>query len=435
MSTHALNSSSGNPVVPVELLEHIIDYLRGECQTLLNCALTHRTLYPRAKTVLYITIHIRSRKAYNAIRRLRLNKMAHSIFANTEEFVLEEHPEAWRTDPSHHFVHDMLPTFAGFPLPKLHCLVLRGFHRGLVWRDSPLTALLLTQTFSSVRTLVLHNQPFSTLLDVVRFVCALPQLQELELHATSLIMTGTSSLTATNPATGGRLRLRRFQLSGLDGLEAASVLDWLARTPTVQAPTMRVLRAAVWPRDRDSVYSSLSNILKQLGSSLTDLDVELRQHSVTIPVLTYTTGLETLSLRIVVLNLAEMPWTLTGSDCNNVILPTLTSLEAPRLRTLYFKFNLIYNLLGGQDAEAYVARLDWTPLGGVIARKRLNSLQTVVIEVFVERLCLVERRESALEVLKRIECAFESAVQQLPWQTRPVVKVIRHRERWEGGRR
>lgn len=57
-SDESLYAVPGAPVLPIELIELIIEHLRGQCGTLRNCVLAYRALYPRAMVVLYRAIWV-----------------------------------------------------------------------------------------------------------------------------------------------------------------------------------------------------------------------------------------------------------------------------------------------------------------------------------------------------------------------------------------
>ena len=162
-------------ILPIELIERLIGYLKGDCSTLLNCALVHSALYPRAKALLYTTVYVRSGYAHDSLRRYRFTAGSDKYFALTERLALYEKHD---TTLSPHTLSMFLLSFAGVPFPNLRCLELIGSESTVSspWIHlSPHTFSRISKTFTSVKQLILSDVEFLTLRDFVRLISALPR--------------------------------------------------------------------------------------------------------------------------------------------------------------------------------------------------------------------------------------------------------------------
>ncbi|KZT69491.1 hypothetical protein DAEQUDRAFT_811281 [Daedalea quercina L-15889] len=437
---------SGIPTLPIELVEQIIDHLRGECRTLVSCALTHKSWYSRATMVLYTAIYIQSRAGYDVLRRRRFTGIGtsasisatQSLFSLTEELSFDEsekraathQPKDSLPGPTNpQFVYDVLPTFAGFPFPKLRHLTLRSRdveHPSNRTRPSFNVPLLLSTTFSSVRSLVLDGQVFDTLRDFVRIICALPRLEELDTGNRHVIRRHTPSLVVT-PTTGSQLSLHRLHVGRLICLDldpgAIALLKWLLDTQTVRAQTLQVLKMTGVYRLSDtnagSLYDTLSDVLKHLGPSLRHLDVEIRECEGVGLVLTHSIGLETLVLRVQA-NLGRFQWVPGRSNRANVILPILATLVTPYLRRL----DLVVELIvlpdcHDEDVNLCAEQMDWSPFNSIIARAKWDGLEEVIVKLS----CLVHRtgQHTSWELLKG---EIRSRMERLLWHTRGILRIV-----------
>lgn len=100
-------------ILPIELIERVLGYLKGDCSTLLNCALVHSALYPRAKALLYTTVYVRSGYAHcDSLRRYRFTAGSDKYVALTERLALYEKHD---TTLSPHTLSTFLLSVAGVP--------------------------------------------------------------------------------------------------------------------------------------------------------------------------------------------------------------------------------------------------------------------------------------------------------------------------------
>ncbi|KZT63184.1 hypothetical protein DAEQUDRAFT_815793 [Daedalea quercina L-15889] len=159
-----------SPALPIEVIERVIDHLQGYSETLLNCALTHRSLYRHAKMVLYMgTIRVTSRKAYNALVRLRFTADGQTFLARTEGLTLRS-TYGWENDGNPNYLigtnEDVLSrflvTFAGVAFPNLRILELKGSYlaAGGLWTNLPANTFgRLSKTFLSITVLSIRKKP------------------------------------------------------------------------------------------------------------------------------------------------------------------------------------------------------------------------------------------------------------------------------------
>ena len=266
-------------ILPIELIERVVGYLRGDCDTLLSCALTHSSLYPYAKSLLYTVVCIRSGSAHDSLRRFRLTAGSERYFARTERLALHEKHD---TTLSPHTLSTFLLSFAGVEFPNLRCLELVGGESAVSspWIHLSLTAFSrMSKTFATVKVLILTDVEFMTLRDFVRLVCTLPQLEELCLTGFLDVQKASTSIIITEKM-GARLSLRRLRLDfHTDHSEVWLMLcNWLVHTKAVRE---RILNGIVvdphdWKKDTanwSKCSSGVTTLLEQLGSALEDLSV------------------------------------------------------------------------------------------------------------------------------------------------------------------
>ena len=281
--------SHPSPALPIEVIEHAIGYLRGDCRTLLNVALVHRVLYPHAIQVLYASIRIWSNRSYRALVRLRLDSAAHrNVFAHVEEFTLSIAAARGGGVSDQCSLNTFSLHLAGVLLPCLRHLEFWSFERE-GWLNVPPTVIMcLSKTFATVQVLALHRVHFVTLRDCVRLICALPQLRELDLRDILFQSGGGPDSIVITPATGAELGLCTLTMSVFDDMENGAlepIYGWLVRTQCVQKGLLRRLMVSdpysEYPKldgtwdVRHSGSIRLNAFLESLGPALQHLDVNI----------------------------------------------------------------------------------------------------------------------------------------------------------------
>lgn len=186
---HRLYAKPGVQVVPLEVAWSILHNLRGWMGVLYNCALAHPSWYPEAVRILYRDIHITNRSRYDALRKVLLhrNVAAHHTFTHTEAINV-----VFTTDHDD-CVPDVLSALASVAFPKLRSMHFSTHppprdHKlphppsGSSQRPPWSIPFSFSNPFSSVTSLSFTGQIFRTLRELVRTICAFPQLQDLELQ-------------------------------------------------------------------------------------------------------------------------------------------------------------------------------------------------------------------------------------------------------------
>ncbi|KAH9934188.1 uncharacterized protein B0H18DRAFT_546706 [Fomitopsis serialis] len=272
-------------LLPIECIALILEELRGDCGTLLDCALTHSTWYPHAKRVLYKTIHIGTSKAYSTFLHMISDVHLRDLLGRMEElrfsgFANDPAADKFRT------LSRVLVALADLPLPRLRHLAFRSatppstipIH---VFPDS------FFKTFSSVRCLVLEapNLRFVGLHRLRHLVSALPQLEDFRILAVRLLILNPVNPVPSIATAHPQPRLQQLHLDFYRGWASrnrpdpeTTLLYWLALTPTVQERALRVLRLGTVTsllNEPEIYYDALAHILECLGPSLTDLQVSI----------------------------------------------------------------------------------------------------------------------------------------------------------------
>ncbi|KZT69129.1 hypothetical protein DAEQUDRAFT_765683 [Daedalea quercina L-15889] len=270
--------------------------------------------------------------------------------------------------------------------------------------------------------------------DLVGLVCALPQLQEL------YMLEGTSISQLAPPAvitqaTGGQLRLQRLCLESHpsrspDQATEMALLAWLTRTQTVQARTLRVLhmntpRFSINGPDARAYHDTVARLLGRLGPSLIDLQIPTETGVGTA--LSHNTGLEELAF-------GAQPATYDFdcgalsllSDPNRSVMRTLATLNTPRLRRLrlYLTVCLSHNFEGfprpGGRWNITTETVDWQPLSDIIARKDLDGLQEVTIDI----LYLDMGEDNPRMYFEEYHLKVDEELKKLIWYSRGILKII-----------
>ncbi|KAH9829573.1 uncharacterized protein C8Q71DRAFT_863145 [Rhodofomes roseus] len=268
-------------ILPIEVIEHVFDFLHDDGQTLYRCVLTHRSWYPRARTLLYSRIEIRSRKSYDAIRThaSRTDPSLGTPCERTLELVVVN--GSIRQD----YTHEIAFAFAGL-FPALRSVT---FVHGVYQNTRHLPAFRITPlVLASVQQLTLRCCEFQTFDHLRRTILAFPQLRDLSLHfplSLGGFKHGHSQSAIFSPQTVNALRLHRLVLSQLKNIKEEVqllrllVLEWVDCTPCVTEGTLvefGVRLALTYPADflkNERTMNALQKMCRQLASSLVHLDL------------------------------------------------------------------------------------------------------------------------------------------------------------------
>jgi len=260
-------------IIPIELIERVLDFLYDALKALYSCALTHPSWYPHAHFLLYSRVEIRDRKSYDIIR-LRGSQEAsfRSLFEHTTELVLVNDPES-------QYTHETPSTIGGL-FPALRSITFIHSLRWLTpdWMRAPIG-------FASVERLVLRCCDFRTFTDLQHTITAFRGLRDLRLHF-PMCSREHKEIPNASPALPRNklLRLNRFHLVDFTGTDRdvtllLLLLDWIAFTPCVLEGTVTalvVLPAPTWVPDLlgdERVANALQTLYHQLGPSLIELEL------------------------------------------------------------------------------------------------------------------------------------------------------------------
>lgn len=263
--------------VPPETTDRIIDYLHDIPSALTSCSLVQKSWTTRAQWWLYTRISLRNRHAYPSLRRLKLQ-------ASTRAFLKHQcnhttHLEI-TDDKEQPYAHVFPLTFINI-FPQLTSLTYHDAQWSHLHPDP--TILDSLSTFSSVTTLELRACQFSKFRDFVRVICALRSLCDLTVVRTNLGKPSRNTIEPTIASLGQALRLRHLRVQNLEQDETSleGLLDWLSMTPSAGERCIQTL--GIHLQDLTSgvlLHSPIHTILRQLGSSLTVLDIPVLQQGV-----------------------------------------------------------------------------------------------------------------------------------------------------------
>ena len=166
-------------MLPLELDEHIIDFLQGQTHTLLSCATVCKRWHPRCRQHLYRDVHIRTRQQLGLLHRsLSLNTSLRQL---VEMVVIHDpvhsSPIVNVTCPDIDFVAVLLLA----ALPGLNALAVSSNHKKQTGtlHTGP-TALRCAMSMRALDHLILHSIRFITLASLGRLLCAFPSLKALQ---------------------------------------------------------------------------------------------------------------------------------------------------------------------------------------------------------------------------------------------------------------
>ncbi|KAH9925136.1 uncharacterized protein B0H18DRAFT_1009989 [Fomitopsis serialis] len=260
-------------IIPIEVIEHVLDFLHDDTTTLYRCALTHPSWYPHAHSLLYSRVEIRNRKSYDTIR-IRGSREAsfRSLFEHTTELVLVNDPES-------QYTHETPLTIGGL-FPALRTIT---FIHSLRWLTPGW--MIVPIVFASVEKLVLRCCDFRTFTDLQHTITAFPRLRDLRLHFPLCSLRHKELPNAEQALRRNKLlRLNRLHLVDFTGTRRdvallLLLLDWIAYTPCVLEGTITALvirPALTWVPDLlgdERVAKALQTLLCQLGPSLIELEL------------------------------------------------------------------------------------------------------------------------------------------------------------------
>ncbi|KAI0918040.1 hypothetical protein AcW1_007019 [Taiwanofungus camphoratus] len=245
------------PTLPIELCEHVIDFLWQDRRALLACALTCRAWLNTSRYHLYGAHHI-------LIRDLsELGLFSRQVIAEPLE---GERVRALTVSPAQSRSHILIsfPFMLARKLPGLDCLNIIAAHDDpcLIFPSVPPVSSMAISEFTSITKLRMSHTMFSTLTDFGRLICALPNISALTCWKVSWASVGL------HPHTFIRSRfypkLKKIYLN--DIRLSSDIVDWLlTATSTASMETIHLHRV------RSDDMTQVSQLLKAAGTSLFDL--------------------------------------------------------------------------------------------------------------------------------------------------------------------
>ncbi|KAH9949116.1 hypothetical protein B0H21DRAFT_173028 [Amylocystis lapponica] len=217
------------PVLPLEITDHIIDYLRGRSTALCNCALTCHAWLPRSRYNLFLKMFIGSFASLEAL--VSVSRMPHMLPHFKELYQLRLHTsDVWWPPESRHvmrpitdrpFVH-LLPLF--FPQLLQTAKVLKiCFTDWSAFPSHPATQFHQS-TLPSLTHLTLNSCTFGSLNQCVRLISAFPSLSHLSLFDIAWHNHGSIGTACYAP----RPVLQSFELKGIHPERDMIILEWIS---------------------------------------------------------------------------------------------------------------------------------------------------------------------------------------------------------------
>lgn len=270
--------------LPPETTDKIIDYLHDIPTALVSSSLVQKSWTYRAQWWLYTKIFLRDRQAYASLLRLKSQP-------RTRAFLKQQCGHTTRLeitdDKDYPYAHAFPLPFINF-FPVLNALAYHDAQWSQLHPDP--TILDSLSTFSRVATLEFYACRFSKFRDFVRVICALRSLCDLTIVETNLgkasLLLNLNTIEPTITSLGKELRLSRLHARHLvsEGTSLAELLNWVSMTPSAEstADEQRIQTLVIHPHDLTSgtsFYGPLQALLRQLGSSLTTLDIPVLPQS------------------------------------------------------------------------------------------------------------------------------------------------------------
>lgn len=206
--------------IPIELVECVIDHLRGNMASLAACSSVSRDWYPHSHIVLYASICARSPSGYSDLLWLaHHNQHVRSDLSHTRELFIVGGSEC-----KPHYATTMLLRFANL-LDHLTAIALRS----CLQLPIPPAFTTSLQQFKSVTCLELSDFVVYNVHELLRTASALPSLHRLALIRGRLIkLPGTDSDEwVQRTAFHISQRLRELDLDDLQAGLLASIVDLL----------------------------------------------------------------------------------------------------------------------------------------------------------------------------------------------------------------
>ena len=213
--------------MPLELIDHIINFLQGDTQSLWACLLVCRRWYSFVIAVLYTDITICSRRQFTRFTRLLSRQKV-----PTRPFPLRTRSlSICQNNSDVSFMH-IVPLTLGNRLAKVEHLTLGGHVRG----PTSFAAFIkyLPQSFSSVTELNLRNFTIPNFTAFRRILHAFPKLSQLQISSVKIPLQASPQnypfRVAANQACCYREAMPQLESLSITNVEPATlalVVRWL----------------------------------------------------------------------------------------------------------------------------------------------------------------------------------------------------------------
>ncbi|GJE90791.1 F-box protein [Phanerochaete sordida] len=364
--------SSRGPVLPPELFDETLDHLWDDAKTLRVCSLVCRSWVPSTRLHLFRTIRLSSEATCTQLSALMANSPA--IARCVRKLTISAQYSGVGTD--NRGVEDDAWVNVSAEIARtlgVHGRVNTLALSRLRWTSlAPDTRDAYKAVFKGVRTLLLFEVRFHASGDVLDFLDAFPDLEELYFHAVSW-----DSESSTTPSSAAELislaqshhDTKKMHLSYLflDPRSSPTlVTEWILSHPSEQK--LRTIQLC-W-RELDNT-KALGDLLQASGSSLERLQIEFPSGIAEETVLhnhvslVHNTALRSLSFGGLDVTLASARTFLSAHLFPWVAL-MLADLQSPHLREVTFE-------LETPDAQG-LAGLDWPRIDAELAKREFQGL-------------------------------------------------------------
>ena len=256
-------------ILPPELFDETLDHLWDDPKALQACSLTCRTWVPTARLHLFRTARLSSPSSCLDFASL-LNSSppiawcVRKLTISASYSGVDDNQNAIEDDKWVNSTQSIARCLSAYG--RVDTLALSR----LRWSSlEPSTRDAFNSVFKSVKTLVLFEVRFHTSSDVLEFLDAFPQLEELYFHAVSWDVEFDESALVKDRASylGDKMRLSYLFLDSRSS--PTLVTEWVLSHPSDQK--LRTIQLC-W-REIDNT-KALSDLLKASGSSLERLRIE-----------------------------------------------------------------------------------------------------------------------------------------------------------------
>ncbi|KAH9924050.1 uncharacterized protein B0H18DRAFT_1212005 [Fomitopsis serialis] len=391
---------------PFEVFEDIIDEM-DDASTLLAAAQVRKAWYPRAIRNLYYTVKIDTRKRFDMLFKLcRASPHVKQWLATTRELRLAD-DDRWDDfivmdlgGGKPRFLHAVPPAL-GHAMSRVQHLAFKGL-RG----DVHATFYLALSQFSSVKSLELSWCSLK-LSQLRRIIYTFPLLTTLTLKKIRIVPHETvSPMVTTSFRSPHDIHLRYLCIK--ERSQNSKLIDWIAQSGLC----ISLEDLTVWVNE-ESLWESVSALLKTAGSSLTRLETDYLHGD-----LEHNTALRSLVLRLARYSAQLVVTEDQGHNINRLasqlhgLLSTVRSHQLEHLEIETFVWT--------SYLAASPARVDLRALHKTMSQPHFNALKDVKVKVDMGRVMGMMTQAEAETFSQELEAMFQRLLR--PWSDRGTIK-------------